>query len=83
MSYPSPCLDVCKFKRRGHCIACGMNKVQKRSYEGLRDPAAQEAFIATLMEQQVEVGSSRTWPADFARKCERHGVVPPGIVTGE
>ncbi|MEM6670690.1 MAG: DUF1289 domain-containing protein, partial [Pseudomonadota bacterium] len=23
---PSPCIDVCKFRRAGHCIGCSMTK---------------------------------------------------------
>ncbi|MEM7240341.1 MAG: DUF1289 domain-containing protein, partial [Pseudomonadota bacterium] len=23
---PSPCIDVCKYKLKGHCIACSMTK---------------------------------------------------------
>jgi len=75
---PSPCLDICKYKLRGgHCIACSMTKAQKRAYDGLRDAAAQRAFIDDLMAQQAAVGSARTWPAEYARKCHRHGTPPP------
>ncbi len=80
MSYPSPCLDVCKFKLKGYCIACGMTKMQKRQFEGLRDPQAQRAFMTDLMAQQARIGSARTWPAEYARLCERHGMAPPDEV---
>lgn len=74
---PSPCLDICKYKLRGHCIACGMTKMQKRHYDGLRDMQAQRDFLTELLAQQARVGSARTWPSEYARKCERHGIVPP------
>lgn len=75
---PSPCLDICKYKLRGgYCIACAMTKGQKRLYDGLRDEAAQRAFIEDLMTQQTRVKSARTWGMEYAGKCARHGMEPP------
>jgi len=51
--------------------------LDQRAYDGLRDAAAQRAFIDDLMAQQATVGSARTWPAEYARKCHRHGTPPP------
>lgn len=78
MRYPSPCLDICKYKiRGGHCIACSMTKMQKARFDALRDAEAQARFIEELLAQQAEVKSARTWPQEYAVKCERHGVAPP------
>ena len=30
MKIPSPCIDVCKYKYKNHCIGCSMTKIQKR-----------------------------------------------------
>jgi len=78
MSYPNPCLDICKYKiRGGYCIACGMTKPEKRQYDGTRESDAQKDFIEDLMSRQGEIGSARTWAMEYARKCERRGVEPP------
>ncbi|MEM7463357.1 MAG: DUF1289 domain-containing protein, partial [Pseudomonadota bacterium] len=34
---PSPCVDVCKYKRQGHCIACSMTKAQKSQFKKLKN----------------------------------------------
>ena len=33
---PSPCIDVCKFRREGHCIGCSMTKAQKSMFKKLK-----------------------------------------------
>lgn len=73
---PSPCLDVCKYKLRGHCIACAMTKMEKARFDAL-GPDGQAAFVRDLIDRQKTIGSARTWPQEYARKCERAGVAPP------
>ncbi|MEM1363267.1 MAG: DUF1289 domain-containing protein [Pseudomonadota bacterium] len=76
--YPSPCLDVCKYKIRGvYCIACGMTKPQKRLFEGMFSEDAQRAFLEELKQQQARVGSAKTWSMEYAAMCKRQGVQSP------
>jgi uncharacterized protein len=75
---PSPCIDVCKHKLRGHCIGCSMTEAQKREFETLRDNATRLAFIQRLLTQQVALGDRfRGWPGAYRRKCEMAGVESP------
>ena len=76
--YPSPCIDVCKFKiKGGHCIACSMSKAQKSEYKSLDKGKHQKTFIEDLMKQQVELRSARTWAQEYVRKCTKKGAKAP------
>ena len=71
---PSPCVDVCKYKLRGHCIACAMTKLQKRAFDALDGDASRRAFIAGLIAQQKALGDRfRGWETAYRRKCARKG----------
>lgn len=71
---PSPCLDVCKYKLRGHCIACGMTKMQKAQAERLHDAAAMRDFVEGLIAQQQALGRVFwSWEAGYRQKCARQG----------
>lgn len=65
---PSPCIDVCKFKRAGHCIGCSMTKEQKKTFKGGADPVEQLGFIVT---QQRLLGRFKHWERAYRRKCEK------------
>ena len=56
---PSPCIDVCKFRRGGHCIGCSMTKAQKKMFKALKKPEHQEAFVEMLVHQQNETARER------------------------
>jgi predicted Fe-S protein YdhL (DUF1289 family) len=72
---PSPCIDVCKYKLRGHCIGCGMTKMQKTQADRLLDPDAMRQFIAGLKVQQAALGRPFWgWEGAYRQKCARHGV---------
>ena len=43
---PSPCIDVCKFRRAGHCIGCSMTKPQKKLFKALKKRDQQEGFVS-------------------------------------
>jgi predicted Fe-S protein YdhL (DUF1289 family) len=74
---PSPCIDVCKFKLRGHCIGCGMTKAQKSASKAM-DDEGRRAFLATVLEQQRALGGKyRAWPQAYRRKCEARGAACP------
>lgn len=73
-SFPSPCIDVCKYKLRGHCIGCGMTKQQKAAAERLHDPAAMRAFVSDLLAQQAALGRPFWgWEGGYRQKCARQG----------
>lgn len=71
---PSPCIDVCKFKRQGHCIGCSMTKVQKKQFKKLKKEKHREAFVAMLLKQQAEMGKYTHWAKAYRRKCSKKGV---------
>lgn len=79
---PSPCLDVCKFRLDGHCIACGMTKWQKKGFKRLDGGAARRKFLHELVDQQARLaarfgGKLRGWARAYRRKCEKKGIDSP------
>ena len=74
---PSPCVDVCKHKRDGHCIACSMTKGQKKLSKRLKNDAQRATFIEQLRQQQADLGGFEAWEKLYARKCQRKGATPP------
>ncbi|MFN3615425.1 MAG: DUF1289 domain-containing protein [Rubrimonas sp.] len=74
---PSPCIDVCKYKLKGHCIACSMTKMQKESFKRL-DKDGRAEFIVMLVAQQKALGDRfRGWAMAYRRECEKKGVPCP------
>ncbi|KAB7615195.1 DUF1289 domain-containing protein [Amylibacter sp. SFDW26] len=74
---PSPCVDVCKYKRQGHCIACSMTKAQKSLFKELKKPKHQQAYIDMLVLQQERLGKFDHWHDAYAKKCRKKGVKNP------
>ena len=74
---PSPCIDVCKFKRKGHCIGCSMTKPQKALFKTLKKDSHRAAFVEMLTAQQAQMGKYRGWAIAYAKKCKKKGVKPP------
>ena len=74
---PSPCIDVCKFKRNGHCLGCSMTKDQKSLFRQLKKTKHREAFIEMLIGQQSRLGKYSHWSPKYLRKCLKKGVKPP------
>lgn len=74
---PSPCIDVCKFKREGHCIGCSMTKRQKKDFKKLDGKKKRVKFIQALMAQQADMGKYRHWHVAYARKCAKKNVAWP------
>ncbi|MEL7466443.1 MAG: DUF1289 domain-containing protein [Pseudomonadota bacterium] len=74
---PSPCIDVCKFRREGHCIGCSMTKTQKKMFKALKKAEHQQAFVEFLMLQQRDMGKYGHWARAYAKKCAKKGVRPP------
>ncbi|MCK0097315.1 DUF1289 domain-containing protein [Yoonia sp. F2084L] len=74
---PSPCIDVCKYKRHGHCIGCSMTKTQKSMFKSLKKDSHRAAFVDMLMAQQAHLGKYGGWQMAYARKCKKKGVKVP------
>ncbi|MEM7242567.1 MAG: DUF1289 domain-containing protein [Pseudomonadota bacterium] len=68
---PSPCVDICKYKRQGHCIACSMTKAQKALFKELRKDKHRIAFIQMLIAQQNMLEKYDPWAGLYKKKCER------------
>ncbi|MGR3467795.1 MAG: DUF1289 domain-containing protein [Shimia sp.] len=70
---PSPCIDVCKFKREGHCIGCSMTKAHKSMFKSLKKETHRVAFVEMLITQQQAMGRYRHWAPAYLRKCLKKG----------
>ena len=68
---PSPCVDVCKYKRASHCIACSMTKPQKSMFKKLKAEKHRLAFLQVLVAQQNIMGKYAAWPKLYAKKCKK------------
>ena len=71
---PSPCIDVCKFKRDGHCIGCSMTKAQKSAFKALKTGAQREAFVELVVAQQAVLGRYAHWEKAYEKKCRKKKV---------
>ena len=71
---PSPCIDVCKFKRNGHCIGCSMTKAQKSAFKALKTDTHREAFVELVVAQQAVMGRYAHWEKAFDKKCRKKNV---------
>lgn len=78
---PSPCIDVCKFRRGGHCIGCSMTKAQKSLFKQLKKPAHQAGFVEMLVAQQDVMGKYSQWAPAYAKKCLKKGAPSPVALT--
>ena len=74
---PSPCIDVCKFKRAGHCIGCSMTKDQKSLFKNIKKDSHRAAFVDLLIAQQLKLGKYAGWRIAYAQKCSKKGTEVP------
>ncbi len=74
---PSPCIDVCKYKRQGHCIGCSMTKAQKSLFKQLKKNSHREGFIEMLIAQQAQLGKFGGWRSAYAKKLKKKGASLP------
>ena len=78
---PSPCIDVCKFRRPGpagaHCIGCSMTKTQKKMFKALKKEDQRQVFLVMIRLQQEVMGKYRAWAPAYLRRCLKKGVKPP------
>ena len=75
---PSPCVDVCKYKRQGRCVGCSMTREEKQSFPQHGSGAAKKDFIEGLIGRLAE--STRNpafWVMSYKRKCAIEGVECP------
>ncbi|MEM7237475.1 MAG: DUF1289 domain-containing protein [Pseudomonadota bacterium] len=69
---PSPCIDVCKYKLKGHCIACSMTKAQKSAFKRMDGQKDKRAFLDMLVAQQQALGNRfKGWGIAYRRKCAK------------
>lgn len=80
---PSPCIDVCKFKRDGHCIGCSMSKTQKSLFRSLKKDAHRDAFVQMLTAQQDRMGKYGHWREAYLKKLKKKKIKPMKYLTGQ
>lgn len=74
---PSPCIDVCKFRDKGHCLGCRMTKPEKKAFKRLRRKREKKAFFRELVRRLDGAGRADYWQRMYRRKCERKGALCP------
>ncbi|WP_026380384.1 DUF1289 domain-containing protein [Afifella pfennigii] len=74
---PSPCIDVCKYKRKGRCIGCSMTKEEKSLFKRLDAKADKKAFFRELVARLEQQGGLAFWATAYRRKCDKRGVPCP------
>lgn len=73
---PSPCIDVCKYKRQGHCIGCSMTKAQKQLFKALKKDSHRTAFVQMLTAQQDRLGKYTAWRKAYVKKLKKRKIAP-------
>ncbi len=74
---PSPCIDVCKFKKGGHCIGCSMTEKQKKSFKKLDKRRRKLEFLTDLRAQQARLGGFGFWEKAYRKRCRKKDVDCP------
>ncbi|MEL6335068.1 MAG: DUF1289 domain-containing protein [Pseudomonadota bacterium] len=78
---PSPCVDICKYRRMGRCSGCAMTEMEKRAFDVMND-VDKRAFLDTLIARQQEMGINPAfWATAYRHKCRRAGVESPLDIT--
>lgn len=77
---PSPCIDVCKFKRDGHCIGCSMTKAQKSMFKSLKKASHRGAFIEMLTAQQTQMGKYKHWDVAYRKKLAKKKIAAEKVL---
>ncbi|MEP5729862.1 MAG: DUF1289 domain-containing protein [Sulfitobacter sp.] len=77
---PSPCIDVCKFKRGGHCIGCSMTKDQKSMFKSLKKKSHRYGFVQMLIAQQEQMGKYTHWEPAFRKKLAKKKIAAENIL---
>lgn len=75
---PSPCIDICKYKRQGRCVGCSMTKIEKDGFPRSGGSEAKKRFFETLLARlSAEHRNPAFWVVSYRRKCEREGIACP------
>ncbi|MEL6563766.1 MAG: DUF1289 domain-containing protein [Pseudomonadota bacterium] len=78
---PSPCIDVCKFKRDGgHCIGCSMTKAQKSLFKSLKKDKHRSGFIQMLTAQQDRLGRYKHWDQAYRKRLSKRKIVASDLL---
>ncbi|MGB5864358.1 MAG: DUF1289 domain-containing protein [Sulfitobacter sp.] len=77
---PSPCIDVCKFKREGHCIGCSMTKAQKSIFKQLKKSEHRAGFVKMLTAQQAQLGKYKHWDAAYRKLLVKRKIAAEDIL---
>ncbi|WP_299281637.1 DUF1289 domain-containing protein [uncultured Tateyamaria sp.] len=77
---PSPCIDVCKFKREGHCIGCSMTKAQKSMFKALKKDTHRKGFIEMLTAQQARLGRYEHWELAYRKKLAKKKIAAEDVL---
>lgn len=81
---PSPCVDVCKYKRAGRCVGCMMTKLEKDTFPAHGGAETKRRFFEGLMDRlRSEHKNPAFWAIAYRRKCEREGVECPIDLEGD
>jgi predicted Fe-S protein YdhL (DUF1289 family) len=77
---PSPCIDVCKFKREGHCIGCSMTKAQKSLFKSLKKDVYRAGFVQMLTAQQECLGKYKHWDKAYRKKLAKRKIAAEKVL---
>lgn len=77
---PSPCIDVCKFKREGHCIGCSMTKAQKSLFKALKKETHRSGFVEMLTAQQALMGKYTHWEDAYRKKLAKKKIAAEDVL---
>lgn len=77
---PSPCIDVCKFKRQGHCLGCSMTKAQKSMFKALKKDTHRAGFVKMLTAQQDRLGQYTHWDPAYRKKLAKRKIAAEDIL---
>ena len=78
---PSPCIDVCKFKRAGgHCIGCSMTKGQKSLFKSLKKNKHRAGFVRMLTAQQERLGRYSHWDQAYRKRIAKRKIAATDLL---
>ena len=69
----SPCIDICKYGKDGHCSGCSMTKKQKKISKSLKSKDQQLAFEELIRMQQGLLGGFEAWESAHKKRYRGKG----------
>ena len=81
MKIPSPCIDVCKYKYKNHCIGCSMTKLQKNTFKKISSSTQKKVFLKFIINQQNFLGRFKHWEKVYEKKCNKKGLVLKNLLS--